>query len=144
MENFTAPAPRPSQPPLPPASLHSVEGPRPERPRPPLFRSRRRDGGPAWRDAGPLVLGRGTAAFVIDVMDLLSTDLEAAEGWADLAVRLARRGYAVRVVGTRTVLVRMSDRRDLCGTADLGHSHVALAERFGVAHPCWRRPHRAA
>ncbi|PRY92863.1 hypothetical protein BCF33_1725 [Hasllibacter halocynthiae] len=133
-------APRALVPP-PPIPAAKTEGRAP--PAPPLFRSRRPEAilsGPAAIDA----LEAGAASFALGMMDLLTGDLDRAEGWTDLAVRLARRGYAVRTEGTRTVLVRASDGNDLCGTADLGHSHVALAERFGTAHPGWRRPARPA
>ncbi|MGR3540135.1 MAG: hypothetical protein ACU0BS_01715 [Hasllibacter sp.] len=98
---------------------------------------------PAEPDGAPPPRPRATArrrrvavpSLVPALMGRLLEEIEVAASWADMTVRLARRGYALRAAADGLDLVRAADGRRLCSTADLGFAHRALAARFGAEHP---------
>ncbi len=73
-------------------------------------------------------------AVVAPLRALLADDFAYAEGWEDLARRLARRGYRLAECGPGLVLADLAGRK-VCKASDLGHSHARLTGRFGRPFP---------
>ncbi len=65
----------------------------------------------------------------------LASDLAQANGWDDLASRLARHDIALREAGGGLAVHRASNGQRLCKASELGFSYARLIKRFGQAFP---------
>lgn len=72
---------------------------------------------------------------------LLTADVEASASWADLALRLGRMGFGLRLAGGAPMLEDVANGRRIA-LSDIGFGYAALARRFGRPMP--RQPHRVA
>lgn len=72
---------------------------------------------------------------------LLARDMAEASGWEDLAVRLARHGYALRPAGGGLTLHKTSCDTRVCKASELGFAYRTLVKRFGAGMP--GHPHGA-
>lgn len=65
----------------------------------------------------------------------LAADLADADSWADLARRLAAKGYALREAGGGLALYSHPEGRRLCKASELGFSYGRLVRRFRTPLP---------
>ncbi len=70
-------------------------------------------------------------ALLSPLRALLADDFAYARGWADLAMRLARKGHGLVPSGAGLVLVALPGGGKVCKASDLGYSHARLARKFG-------------
>lgn len=73
--------------------------------------------------------------------DMMRADVEASASWADLALRLGRMGFGLRLAGGAPMLEDVANGRRIA-LSDIGFGYAALVRRFGRPMP--RRPHHVA
>lgn len=72
---------------------------------------------------------------------LLATQMALAEGWEDLALRLADEGYELRTAGGGLTMHKRPCGTRLCKASELGYPYRALVKRFRCGMP--GHPHGA-
>ena len=77
---------------------------------------------------------RADERLVAPLRALLADDFAFAQGWADLASRLSRKGFLLVESGGGLLLRRSSGER-LCKASELGYSYSRLLARFDTAFP---------
>ena len=77
---------------------------------------------------------RADERLVAPLRALLADDFAFAQGWADLASRLSRKGFLLVESGGGLLLRRNSGER-LCKASELGYSYSRLLARFDTAFP---------
>ena len=77
---------------------------------------------------------RADERLVAPLRALLADDFAFAQGWADLASRLSRKGFLLVESGGGLLLRRSSGQR-LCKASELGYSYSRLLARFDTAFP---------
>ena len=77
---------------------------------------------------------RADERLVAPLRALLAEDFAYAQGWHDLAARLARKGFLLVESGGGLLLRRLTGER-LCKASELGFSYARLLSRFDTAFP---------
>ena len=87
------------------------------------------------RRLDPKTSNRADEGLVAALQALLAGDMALADGWDDLADRLARHGYALRPAGGGLTLYKLSCGTRVCTGSELGFSYRCLVKRFQAAMP---------
>jgi hypothetical protein len=83
---------------------------------------------------------RADEPLVARLQRLLAADMASATGWADLAARLALKGYEVRPAGGGLTLHDRATGARLCKSSELGFAYSRLVRKF--RRPMPGHPHR--
>lgn len=78
---------------------------------------------------------RADERLVAPLRALLADDFAYATDWADLAARLAAKGYRLQEAGGGLALHRASDGARLCKGSELGFGYAALMRKFRAPFP---------
>jgi hypothetical protein len=87
------------------------------------------------RKLNPKTSNRADEGLVAALQALLATQMALAEGWSDLAFRLAEEGYELRPAGGGLTLHKRPCGTRLCKASELGFAYRALVKRFRAGMP---------
>lgn len=93
------------------------------------------------RRLNPKTPNRADESLVAALQALLARDMALADGWDDLALRLAKHGYELRPAGGGLTLHKSSCGTRLCKASELGFAYRTLVQRFQSGMP--GHPHGA-